>query len=79
MSVKAELAVYSAAASGPVPQELLHPDGRKMTAKYRAQLERQIEKLSEDIISVPPNSPARKVVTEYKFRLLLIDLAEQQV
>ena len=79
MIVKVEIAVYSAAAQGPVPQELLHPDGRKMTQQYRATLERRQDKLEDDEVAIPRNSPARKSVTSDAFRLMLIDLAEQQV
>ena len=78
VSLKVEIAVYSAAASGPVPQELLNPDGRELTARFRASLQRKRDKLEADVISVPRNSPARKSVNTHQFRLLLIDFAEQQ-
>ena len=79
VSAKVELAVYNAAATGPVPQELLHPDGRNLTLKYRISLEKLRDKLLADEAGVPLNSGARQDVTTRAFRLVLLDFAKQQV
>lgn len=79
VGVKVELAVYTAAANGPVPQELLNPEGRTLTAKYRASLAKQQQELLADRISIDARSAARKTVTSRPFRLMLVSFAEQQV